>query len=257
MTKLKDRIDAYAASTDYKIMPKVPLVVCVNGRGFSKLTKLLKKPYDEKFSECMYSTMIRLSSEIEGAIFSYQHNDEIVIIARNDQTPDTSPWYDNRLQKICSISSSFASMHFNECANAVNLNFSGDPVFTSHVFAVPTIAEAINTIISKQQHNFLTSIQFACFYELLKKYDKNTIKDMLNGLTTDEKLDLLKEECNVTFGDYSQSFRRGAACYKIPKMVEGNVKNIWTLDSELPIFTKDQSFLGNIFKNGGDIFRAP
>jgi hypothetical protein len=45
------------------------------------------------------------------------------------------------------------------------------------------------------------------------------------------------------------------ACYKVPKVVDGAMKNKWFINSELPIFTKDQSFLSNIMKNGGDIFR--
>lgn len=255
MTKLKDRFDFYEGSTDYKIIPKLPIIISINGRGFSNLTNLLKKPYDNKFAECMFSTMLRLCTELEGALFAYQYNDEINIVTRNDQNNDTTPWFGNKLQKICSISSAYASMHFNECATSIGLNVMGDPVFTAHVFPVPTIAEAINTLVYKQQHNFLVSLQLACFYELLNKYDKNSIKEMLQGLTSDEKIDLLKQECNVNFNDYSPSFRRGTACYKIPKVSDGNVKNVWTLNSELPIFTRDQSFLSNIFKNGADVFR--
>lgn len=172
MTKLKDRVDSYAESTDYKIMTKVPIIISVNGKGFSGLTNLLNKPYDTKFAECMFSTMIRLCSEVEGTVFAYQFNDEIILVTRNDQNNGTSPWLGNKLQRICSVSSSYASMHFNECASSIKLNVMGDPVFTCQVFPVPTVGEAINTIVFKQQENFLISLQLACFYELLKKHDK-------------------------------------------------------------------------------------
>ena len=49
--------------------------------------------------------MRKLCTDIEGAIFAYHHNDEIVIIVRNDQNSDTLPWCSNRVQKICSITS--------------------------------------------------------------------------------------------------------------------------------------------------------
>lgn len=254
--KLKDRIDSYQESSDYKLLNKVPLVISINGRAFSKLTSLLDKPHCIKFSECILSTMLRMCTEIEGAIFAYQHNDEIIILLRNDQSLETNPWYDNKLQKICSATASIATLHFNNCAAAIDLNLLGEPIFTSQVFPVPNIMEAINTIVYKQQHNFHTSIQFACFYELLKKYDKNTIKEMLSGLSTDEKIDLLHQECNIDFNEYPVSFRRGTSCYKVPKVINGTMKNKWTINSELPIFTKDQSFLTNIFKNGADIFRG-
>jgi tRNA(His) 5'-end guanylyltransferase len=72
----------------------------------------------------------------------------------------------------------------------------------------------------------------------------------------DEKIELLNQECQIDFHEYPVPFRRGAACYKIPKIIEdGNVKNKWFVNSDLPIFTENQSFLSNIFKNGSDIFR--
>lgn len=253
--KLKDRIDSYRESSDYKLLGRVPLIVCVNGRNFAKATSLLDKPYDFKLAECMHSTMIRLCHEIEGALFAYHFNDEIILVARNDQNLDTSPWFDNKVQKICSITSSIATSHFDDCATSINLNLTGDPIFYSQIFAVPNIMEAINTIIYKQQNNFLYSVQSSCLYELLKKYEKNTIKEMLSGLNMDEKIDLLQQECNVDFNNYPVSFRRGTACYKIPKIVNETIKNKWFINNDLPIFTKDQSFLTNIFKHGSDIFR--
>jgi tRNA(His) 5'-end guanylyltransferase len=79
---------------------------------------------------------------------------------------------------------------------------------------------------------------------------------MLNGLSIDEKIDLLKQEVDIDFNSYPLAFRRGVACYKVPRITnDGSTKNKWTINHELPIFTKDQSFLSNIFKNGADIFR--
>jgi tRNA(His) guanylyltransferase len=254
--KLRDRIDAYQASADTRLLPRVPVVIVINGRSFSKLTSLLDKPYDKKFTECILNTMLRLCTDVEGALFAYQHNDEIVVIARNDQGTDTAPWYDNRAQKISSVTSSIATLHFNRCATAIDLNLMGEAIFSSQVFVVPTIMEAINTLVYKQQYNFQTSIQFACFYELLNKYDKDTIKNMINGLTLDERIDLLQQESQVDFNQYPVSFRRGSACYKVPRVSEnGIMKNKWFINPDLPIFTKDQAFLSNIAKNGADIFR--
>jgi tRNA(His) 5'-end guanylyltransferase len=256
-SNLKARIDAYQAATDYKLLNRVPIIVVINGRSFSKVTQLLDKPYDTKFAECLNSTMMRLCTDVEGSLFGYQHNDEIVLVTRNDQSADTSPWYDNRLQKICSVTSAIATIHFNECATSLQLNMVGSPIFTSHVFMTPTIGEAINTFVSKQQQNFHTSIQSACLYNLLNRYDKNSIKEMLTGLNLEDKIDLLKQECNINYNDYPISFRRGTAVYKVPKIIKGDItKNKWHINYELPIFTKDQSFLSNLFKNNGvDILR--
>jgi len=254
--KLKDRIESYRDSTDYKLVNRLPLIICINGRGFSKFTSLLDKPYCPKLAEGLSAVMLKLCTEVDGALFAYLHNDEIILIARNDQSLETEPWYDNHIQKICSVTSSIATLRFKNYLDTIDLNYVGEPIFTSQVFAVPNIMEAINAIVYKQQQNFHTSIQFACFYEFLRKYDKNAIKDMLHGLSVDEKIDLLYQDCEVDFHQYPHIFRRGAACYKVPKVVDsGMMKNKWIINTELPIFTKDQSFLSNIFKNGADIFR--
>lgn len=254
--KLSDRILTYQNATDYKLLPRLPLMISLNGRSFSRATQLLDKPYCLRFAEAIHSTMLRLSSEIEGAVFGFQTNDEIIILARNDQHNETQAWFGNSLQKICSACSSIATLHFNECSSAISLNLIGDPIFTAQVFAVPTIAEAINTFIYKQQANFHISIQSACLYNLLQKYDKETIRDMLAGLSIDGKIDLLWQECGIKYGEYSLAFRRGTAAYKIHKIVDGAMKNKWHLNTELPIFTQDQSFLSNIVKHGVDLFRA-
>lgn len=253
---IKDRISSYEEAANYKLLSRVPIVIRVNGRSFSKITSLLDKPYCAKFAECMASTMMQLCLEIEGAVFAYSFNDEIIIIARNDQNLETIPWYDNRVQKISSVTSSISTLHFSNLSNAMDLELMGDPVFLSNAFTVPNIVEAANTIISKQQQNFQTAIQSACLYELLKKYNKNTIKEMLAGLTSDEKIDLLLQECNVSFNDYPVAFRRGIACYRAPKIINNDiVKNKWVINNDLPIFTQDGSFLLNIIKNGVDILR--
>lgn len=253
--KLKDRIATYENAADIKLLPRIPLIININGRSFSKVTSLLDKPYCSKFAECLYSTMLRLVNEIDGAIFAYSFNDEIVIVVRNDQALETVPWYDNKIQKIVSVTSSITTQHFNNCAASIDLNLMSDPIFLSKTFVVPNITEAINVMVSKQQQAFQSSVSFACFYELLKKYNKEEIKEMLAGTSLDEKIDLLNQECGTDFNDYPSEFRRGVACYRSPKLIEGALKHKWVLNSDIPIFTREHSFLGNIFKGGYDIVR--
>lgn len=246
MATLKERIELYQNLTDFRLLNRVPLIITINGRSFSKTTSLLDKPFCANFAECMYSVMAKLCMEIDGAVFAYYFNDEIVFVVKNDNNIDTNPWCDNKIQKICSITSSIASLHFNECAKNMELNLLNNSIFISNAFIVPSIIEATNTIIYKQQQNSYISIQFACFYELLKKYDKLTIKEMLSGLSIDEKINLLKQESDIDFNKYHSVFRRGAACYRKSK-INDNTKSQWVLNEDLPIFTQEQSFLKNIF----------
>ncbi len=252
---IKDRISSYEEVANYKLLPKLPIIIQINGRSFSKITSLLDKPYCEKFADCISATMLKLCLEIEGAVFAYQFNDEIIVIARNDQSTETIPWFDNKIQKIVSVCSSIAVLNFSSLANSIELNLMGDPIFTCNAYTAPSILEAAHVLVSKQHQNLQSSVQSACFYELLKKHDKNTIKEMLSGMSIDDKIGLLFQECDVDFNNYPMAFKRGVACYRAPKLVNDVVKNKWVINKELPIFTQDHSFLVNILKNGQDILR--
>jgi len=254
MSSLKNRIENYFLSTDYSLLPRVPIIIYINGKSFSKLTSMLKKPYCEKFAEAMQSTMLKLCVEVEGTVFAYQFSDEIILISRNDQSERTSPWFDNKLQKICSATSAIATNHFSNVSS--DLDLLGEAIFLSHIFAVPSVSEAANVIISKQQQNFYVSVQSACFYELVKYHNKNDVSQMLKDLSIDEMIDLLVEECNIDFNSMDIAFRMGTAAYRTPKIIDGIIKNKWIINNELPILAKEQDFLINIIRGGNDIYRG-
>lgn len=258
---LRERIESYEEESDRKLLKKVPVVFVINGRSFKKITSLLVKPFSSEFMELMCATMIKLSHEIDGATFSYTFNDEIVIIARNDQNIDTGAWYDNKIQKMVSVASSLATLEFNRIANMNKVQLFGDPVFTTKAFVVPNITEAINVLVSKQQQAFHISLHLACFYELLKKkHNPDTVRQTLFEKSTTAKAEILFEECNIDFNNYPLPFRRGVAAYRVPKVVQTadgeELKNKLTVDMDLPLFIKEHDFLGNIFRSGHDIIRA-
>ncbi len=250
--KLVDRINAYIANTNYRLLNKVPVIINVNGRAFSKITTLLDKPYSNKFAEALTATASRLIQEIEGATFAYIFNDEIVIVSRNDQHSDTQPWLNNEIQKISSIVSAISSQYFNNYSASINLDIA-EAIFTTQVFAVPNMTEVINTLICKQQQNLQNSVQSACEYGLLKKgFDKSAIEEMTSNISREEKISLLEQKCHIHFNDYPMAFRYGVACYKKPQIIEYEgqeiVKNKWHLDVSLPLFASNQEFLKDILK---------
>lgn len=257
---LKERVASYVEAADYKLLAKLPIIITINGRSFSKLTSLLEKPFDTKLAECLCATLVMVSQEIDGAFFGYAFNDKMVIVARNDASNDTMPFCNGDIQRIASVVASVATLRFAEYAAAQDLNLMGDPIFYASVFAAPNITEAINTVIFEQQQAIQSSLYFACVYELLKKdFDRNDIHNLLSDTTFDDKIALLKQECQVDFNEYPAIFRRGAAVYRAPKLIEYEgreiIKQKWSLNDALPIFTKDHGFLPTIFKNGSDIIR--
>jgi len=251
--KLSDRITAYIAAASQKLLPKLPIIIVVNGVGFNKLTALIDKPFSTQLAKSLLGTLMHTVKEVEGAVFGYQYNDELIILTRNDQTVDTQPWYNNDAQTLASVASSIATCYFNDLIDGDSENLGiDDAVFRAKVFAVPSMSEAINALVYKQQQAFQTSVSHACLYELLKKgKNKMEIQDLLSNTTTEDKISLLSQECEVEYHTaYPQVFRRGAACYRQPKLVEyqgkESVKMSWGFDTDLPIFTTNQSFLIDI-----------
>jgi tRNA(His) 5'-end guanylyltransferase len=96
----------------------------------------------------------------------------------------------------------------------------------------------------------------ACFHELLKKYNSAfKVKEILYNRTTSEKIDILKRECDMSMNLFPDAFTKGAACYRAPKIINNDLKNKITIDTSLPIFTQDHSFLGNIFNTDKSIVK--
>lgn len=255
---LKERVEYYENLVNPGLLKKLPLIITLNGRSFKKVTSLLPKPFSSDFIELMCGTMIKLSQEIDGTVFAYSFNDEIVLVSRNDQSRETSAWYDNNVQKIVSATAAIATLEFNRLAKMNGVELFGDPVFTAKTFVVPNITEAINVLVAKQQQAFHTALYMACFYELVKNHSPDTVRQTLHEKSPQEKAELLFEQCGIDFNNYPLPFKRGMASYRIPKVIPGvdQVKNKLSVDMEIPIFTRDHDFLGNIFNSGRDIFRA-
>lgn len=251
--KAKDRMDNCANIATTRLLPKLPVIIVVNGRGFRNATALIEKPYSDKLAKGLCAAMYSLVQEIGGAVFGYQFDDEIVIISRNDQHIDTQPWCGNETQKIASIASSIATLSFNSFVAINEVDNFSSATFAGQVFVVPNLTEATNLLVSKQQQAFQSSIHNACFYELLKR-NKNAsdIDDLLMNTSNEDKVALLKQECGIDYNTaYPIVFRRGAAVYRRAKTVEyqgvASTKMSWAFDTELPIFTNDTGFLGEIF----------
>lgn len=255
---LKDRINSYREVSSQKLMRRLPVIINVNGRGFRRLTSNIDKPYSNELSNVMCATAIKLCHEVDGAVFAYTFNDDIIIIARNDQSHETQAWFQNDVQKIVSASASIATLEFSNALRAVDLSLNGEATFIATAFTVPSITEAINVLIAKQQLAAQTSLNFSAFYELSAKYGDDAI-DILQHRTPEDKEELL-EECGRSYNTYPTAFRRGIACYRAPTLISsrdgGVIKNKWILNTDLPVFTKDQTFLANIFKSGSDIVRV-
>ena len=109
----------------------------------------------------MDATTKYLCENIQGAKLGYVQSDEISILIIDFETFDTQSWFENNIQKMCSISASLATAKFNQLRllrktfeDVNNGNFKlieQEKVknqklaqFDSRIFLVPNRSEAMN-----------------------------------------------------------------------------------------------------------------
>lgn len=246
---LGDRMKAYEKAYNQVIIGRVPVIIRCDGKGFSKWTKRQKlaKPFDNRMISAMSDTLLTVAENIEGCVFGYTQSDEMTFVLRNDQSFESEPWFGNRIQKICSVTSSMVTAVFNRCGY-----WNKDAYFDTRVFAVPNEQEAINCLIWRQNDATKNSISASCYYEVAKKTGKKTARKQMHGLNQKEQQELLFQETGINWNDYPIRFKRGVGVYRVTKELEidGNlcVRSSWKVDNELPIFTQDTDFLNNIIR---------
>ena len=90
---LGDRMKDYESLASTRLMRKLPVVIRLDGKGFSKYTKTLNRPFDGDFAAAMISTTERLCNEIQGSVIGYTQSDEISIILQDWKQYNTDCWY--------------------------------------------------------------------------------------------------------------------------------------------------------------------
>ena len=64
--------------------------------------------------DAMNKTMKYLCENIQGCVLGYTQSDEISLLLVDYQTLTTDSWFDDTVQKMCSISASMATLAFNK-----------------------------------------------------------------------------------------------------------------------------------------------
>ena len=88
---------------------RTPVIIRLDGKAFHSFTKGLKKPYDTIFHYAMNHTMKYLCENIQCVKVGYTQSDEITLLLTDYDTLTTDAWFDNNVQKICSVSASMPS----------------------------------------------------------------------------------------------------------------------------------------------------
>ena len=258
--KLSERIlDYYEDRTKTFLMRKMITIIRLDGKGFSKLTKPLNKPFDTDFSDDMDATAVYLCENIQGIKFAYTQSDEITLVLTDFDNNESQAWYDYNVQKMTSISASLATAKFNQLRSLRKIQaISGTGIscasefssyqlatFDSRVFQVPSVDEMVNTLLWRQQDCTRNSISMAA--------DALYPHKLLEGKSGSEKQDLLMEK-GVNWNNYQTKFKRGSVIKKEKVIINGQngepiERNKWLSDKNTPIFSQNKEYLIDLIVN--------
>ncbi|KAJ7261790.1 tRNAHis guanylyltransferase-domain-containing protein [Mycena haematopus] len=144
---LAERMKRYEAATDQQLSDDQPVIIRVDGHGFSKFTRGFNKPFDDRLHEAMAHTAADLLAHFPAASVAYTQSDEITLVFPATGTPRP---FNGRVGKLASLAAGYASTRFNHhLANAADVppHKLGIAHFDARAFSVPDAAEALNNLI--------------------------------------------------------------------------------------------------------------
>lgn len=103
----------YETITKYRLTRRTPVIIRIDGKSFHSYTRGFQKPFDPILMKSMQRTMQSLCENIQGCVLGYTQSDEISLLLIDYKDLHSQAWFDNEVQKICSISASLATKTFN------------------------------------------------------------------------------------------------------------------------------------------------
>ena len=197
---LGDRMKMYEGNeAGRKFLPMLPIVARMDGRGFSRFTKGMDRPYDERMSRCMIETTRHLVEETD-ALCGYTQSDEITLVWYSDNMK-SSTWFNGRISKMISSLAAETTLAFYERVLKHMPEYAKRrPRFDARVWQLPTKEEAANAFLWREWDATKNSVQMAGHHyyshKQLHKMHTGNIKDMLMDI-------------GVNWNEYPAFFKRG------------------------------------------------
>lgn len=197
---LGDRMKLYEnLESDRRLMPLLPALARIDGRCFSSFTRGLERPYDSRLSNLMQDTAEFLVRET-GACVGYTQSDEISL-AWYSSDHRSQIFFDGRIQKMTSQLAALATLYFNDHLPDFLPGYAERlPTFDARVWNTPTLDEAANVFLWREQDAVKNSISMAArhYYSHKELMDKHAgdMQEMLH-------------QKGVNWNDYPAFFKRG------------------------------------------------
>lgn len=260
-SNLAKRMKQYESVTKSTLVRRMPVIIRLDGRSFHTFTKGFERPFDNVLIKTMQETMKYLCENIQGCVLGYTQSDEITLVLVDYKNLDSQPWFDDEVQKICSIAASMATMAFNKyfLTNFMyyisELPFETDQeqeyyrrmcvvytqaeekgaMFDARVFNIPK-EEVTNNIYWRQLDATRNSIQMVG--------QANFSHKELQNKSCNQIQDMLFTQKGINWNDIPTYLKRGSCCVKENYIFENTNENEdsctersrWIIDKEVPIF---------------------
>lgn len=245
---LGNRMKTYESVSSSKLVRRIPVIVRVDGKAFHSWTKKIKakKPFDEDLIDAMALTTKYLCENIQGCRLGYTQSDEISLLLVDYSSIESDAYFDNKVQKICSVVSSLATGFFNRAILLKHFDTQVIPYplafFDARCFNVPK-EEVCNAFIWRQQDCTRNSIQMLARSLFSHKECENK--------NSSELQDMMMLKHNVNWNDLETYKKRGTCVYKELEFRDDNTtRTKWKIDKDIPIFTQDREFISKWTMSG-------
>lgn len=160
---LEDRMKHYERQSNHVLTPKVPVVGRVDGKGFSKFTRQLKREADSPWNMDFVDSMVEAAKagceEIQGCQAAYVQSDEISYLITDTSSERAQPYFGYKTRKLNSIVASAVSVEFYaSLVQRIPEQASSRPKFDARFWNLPP-DEVVNMFIWRQQDAIRNSVQ--------------------------------------------------------------------------------------------------
>lgn len=266
---LGNRMKEYESRNRYFLQKRIPVIIRLDMRAGHTYTRGFGQPFDDIFIAAMQNTAKYLCENIQNVKLSYQQSDEITLVLVDYDKLNTECFFEYRVDKLCSIVASMATMAFNKAIeDATDLAFNkefyelglgstpsedeedvyndelegleekydkyyskvGKAMFDARCCNLPK-EEVTNNLYWRQLDATRNSIQMVG--------QANFSHKELHGKSCNQIQDMLMEQKNINWNDYPTYQKRGSCCIKENYETENGMRTRWIVDKDIPIFKGD------------------
>lgn len=202
--ELDMKMRVYEMAHDYCVLPEMYMVVRLDGRGFTKLTKEICKfeaPFDVVFRDYIVKTTKHLMDCGFRVVYGYTESDEISLLLHSDESA-----FSRKSRKIISVLAGEASAKF-------SLLLGNLACFDARISELPNIGLVVDYFRWRNEDAHRNALNSHCYWMLRKNGESvSAATNQLSGMSVSDKNELLFQN-GINFNELPNWQKRGIGLY--------------------------------------------